>query len=115
MAHAKTAAARPRSTVDQLLRQFAYARLLARLFVLAPDNWVLKGATGLVVRLPNARRSLDVDLGGPHQARGGRLASIYRGEAATDADERRLPNRPATAGSPVRPRRGYRAATATPP
>lgn len=65
MAHAKSAAsARPEARVDQLLRQFAYARLLARLFVLAPENWVLKGATGLVVRLPSARHSLDVDLWG---------------------------------------------------
>jgi Nucleotidyl transferase AbiEii toxin, Type IV TA system len=65
MARAKSAAgARPQLSVDQLLRQFAYARLLARLFVLAPEDWLLKGATGLVVRLPNARHSLDVDLWG---------------------------------------------------
>jgi Nucleotidyl transferase AbiEii toxin, Type IV TA system len=65
MAHARSAAlTRPQARVDQLLRQFAYARLLARLFVLAPQNWVLKGATGLVVRLPSARHSLDVDLWG---------------------------------------------------
>jgi hypothetical protein len=65
IAHAKsTAQSRPQSSVDQLLRQFAYARLLARLFVLAPENWVLKGATGLIVRLPSARHTLDVDLWG---------------------------------------------------
>lgn len=65
IAHAKsTTAARPQASVDQLLRQFADARLLARLFVLAPENWMLKGATGLVVRLPSARHSLDVDLWG---------------------------------------------------
>jgi hypothetical protein len=48
--------------VDELLRQFAYARLLARIFVLEPERWVLKGATGLLARLPSARHSLDVDL-----------------------------------------------------
>ncbi len=38
LAHArKTARVQPQSSVDQLLRHFAYARLLARLFVLAPD------------------------------------------------------------------------------
>jgi hypothetical protein len=51
-----------RTSVDQLLRQFAYARLLARIFVLEPERWVLKGATGLLARLPSARHSLDIDL-----------------------------------------------------
>lgn len=63
LAHASNASRKRSGTrVDQLLRQFAYARLLARLFVLEPERWVLKGATGLLARLPNARHSLDVDL-----------------------------------------------------
>ncbi len=49
-------------SVHELLRRFAYARLLARLFVHEPERWVLKGATGLLARLPSARHSLDVDL-----------------------------------------------------
>lgn len=49
--------------VAQLRRQFAYGRLLARLFLHQPDRWVLKGATGLLARMPGkARHSMDVDL-----------------------------------------------------
>jgi Nucleotidyl transferase AbiEii toxin, Type IV TA system len=65
VARANTAArANPRFNVQQLLRQFAYARLLARVFTLEPENWVLKGGVSLLARLPNARHSLDVDLWG---------------------------------------------------
>jgi len=47
----------------QLRRQFAYGRLLARLFLHGPERWVLKGATGLLARMPGkARHSMDVDL-----------------------------------------------------
>ncbi|MEE8498682.1 MAG: nucleotidyl transferase AbiEii/AbiGii toxin family protein [Acidimicrobiia bacterium] len=49
--------------VPQLRRQFAYGRLLARLFLHEPERWVLKGATGLLARMPGkARHSMDVDL-----------------------------------------------------
>jgi hypothetical protein len=63
LAHAGNAAQKGSSArVDQLLRQFSYGRLLARLFMLEPERWVLKGATGLLARVPEARHSLDVDL-----------------------------------------------------
>src|SRR2546421_1375563 len=50
-------------TVTELHRQFAYDRLLARVFS-APDadRWVLKGAAALLARLDVARHSKDVDL-----------------------------------------------------
>lgn len=50
-------------TVTELDRQFAYDRLLARLFS-APDadRWVLRGAAALLARLDVARHSRDVDL-----------------------------------------------------
>ena len=49
--------------VPQLRRQFAYGRLLARVFHHAPEDWVLKGATSLLARMPGqARHSMDVDL-----------------------------------------------------
>lgn len=49
--------------VPELRRQFAFGRLLARVFIHDPDRWVLKGATGLLARLPGrARHSIDVDL-----------------------------------------------------
>ncbi len=49
--------------VDELQRQFAYDRLLARVFD-GPDavRWVLKGAGALLARLPDARHSRDLDL-----------------------------------------------------
>jgi NADPH2:quinone reductase len=48
--------------VDELLRQFAYARLLARVFIDDPEGWVLKGGIGLLARVPATRHSMDVDL-----------------------------------------------------
>ncbi|MCZ6505468.1 MAG: nucleotidyl transferase AbiEii/AbiGii toxin family protein [Actinobacteria bacterium] len=49
--------------VAELRRQFAYGRLLARVFSFQPERWVLKGATGLLARIPDqARHSIDVDL-----------------------------------------------------
>jgi Nucleotidyl transferase AbiEii toxin, Type IV TA system len=56
-----------RFTVQERLRQFAYARLLARVFTFEPDSWVLKGGVSLLARVPGARHSLDIDLwGGQH-------------------------------------------------
>jgi Nucleotidyl transferase AbiEii toxin, Type IV TA system len=57
------AAAHPFRQLAQLQRQFAYDRLLARLFS-APDAdaWVLKGAGALLARLHTARHSADIDL-----------------------------------------------------
>lgn len=67
-----------------LQRQFAYDRLLARLFVSEPDRWVLKGATALLARLGGAaRHTLDVDLYRP----GERLVeteAALRAAAASD-------------------------------
>lgn len=58
----KLAASSP-FTVTELHRQFAYDRLLPRVFS-APDaqRWVLKGAAALLARLEMARHSKDVDL-----------------------------------------------------
>lgn len=49
--------------VAEIRRQFAYGRLLARVFTHEPDKWVVKGAAGLLARMPGrARHSIDVDL-----------------------------------------------------
>jgi hypothetical protein len=49
--------------LGDLLRQFAYDRLLARAFTTDPDRWVLKGAAAMLARLPAAaRHSKDIDL-----------------------------------------------------
>jgi len=52
-----------RYPLDELQRQFAYDRALARLFT-APDaaSWVLKGAGALLARLEHARHSKDIDV-----------------------------------------------------
>jgi len=58
-----SAAASSQHGVAELRRQFAYGRLLARVFSHEPDRWVLKGATGLLARIPGqARHTIDIDL-----------------------------------------------------
>ncbi len=48
--------------LEQLRREFLFQRLLALIFA-APDNaWVLKGGASLLMRLPAARYSRDLDL-----------------------------------------------------
>ncbi|MCE5292458.1 MAG: nucleotidyl transferase AbiEii/AbiGii toxin family protein [Nocardiaceae bacterium] len=48
--------------VDRVRHRFMVGRFLARVFTAAPDNWVLKGGTGMMIRLPDARHSKDIDL-----------------------------------------------------
>lgn len=56
-------AAESGTELSALLRQFAYDRLLCRLFSAEPERWVLKGATAMLARLEgHARHTLDVDL-----------------------------------------------------
>lgn len=59
----KVAAERGPYDVNELRRQFAYDRLLARVFEHAPDKWLIKGGAGLLARIPqHARHTKDVDL-----------------------------------------------------
>ena len=60
---AAIAKAETRYSLDELQRQFAYDRVLARLFT-SPDatSWVLKGAGALLARLEHARHSKDIDV-----------------------------------------------------
>lgn len=48
--------------LQQLRRKYVMTRFLTRVFDADPDGWVLKGGTGMMVRLPQARYSKDVDL-----------------------------------------------------
>lgn len=48
-------------TLQQLQRQFAYDRLLERLY-LVDSSWIVKGATALVARDIGVRGSLDIDV-----------------------------------------------------
>ena len=56
------AAATSHRTVDQVRRQFLLQRFLVRVFASPDSPWVLKGGTGLIVRIPDARHSDDIDL-----------------------------------------------------
>lgn len=47
---------------SNLRRQFAYDRLLARVFRSGHSEWVLKGGTALLARVPSARHTRDIDL-----------------------------------------------------
>jgi hypothetical protein len=47
---------------SQLRRQFAYDRLLARLFQTSSPEWILKGGVSMIARLGIARHTADVDL-----------------------------------------------------
>ena len=46
---------RPETRLGDLLRQFAYDRLLARVFSEHPERWVLKGATAMLARYTPGR------------------------------------------------------------
>lgn len=47
---------------EQIEREFLLQRFLSRVFHINTDQWVLKGGVGLLVRLPQARFSQDLDL-----------------------------------------------------
>lgn len=67
----RTLSQRTQWTLPQLRRQFAYDRLLERLYIMDP-GWVVKGAVALLARDIGVRGSLDVD--------------VYRAKAADAAE-----------------------------
>jgi len=58
----KRLAADSGQVASQSRRQFAYDRLLARLFHTGPQEWILKGGVSMIARLGTARHTADVDL-----------------------------------------------------
>jgi len=53
----------PSRQINDLIRQAHYDRFLCRVFSDGEDSeWVLKGGSGMLARVPNARRTLDADL-----------------------------------------------------
>ena len=56
------ARANPQLNITNMQRQFVYGRLLARVFTLGGEDWVLKGGTALLARVRSARHSKDIDL-----------------------------------------------------
>ncbi|NKY31352.1 nucleotidyl transferase AbiEii/AbiGii toxin family protein [Nocardia gamkensis] len=51
-----------KQSLNLVRRRFVMARFLARVFDMDPDGWILKGGVGMMVRLPDARYSKDIDL-----------------------------------------------------
>ena len=80
-ARLKTMAKTSRWTLAQLQRQFAYDRLLERLY-LTDQDWIVKGATALLAREIGVRGSLDIDL--YRQAADEQALSDLRAAAARD-------------------------------
>lgn len=53
----------PALQLQDMQRQFAYDRLLCRLFTVDPERWILKGATAMLARFAGvARHTVDIDL-----------------------------------------------------
>jgi hypothetical protein len=52
----------PQHERQRRLREIAYRRLLARLFEMQPDRWVVRGGAALLLRLDPNRTSNDIDL-----------------------------------------------------
>jgi hypothetical protein len=69
----------PGRSLSQLRRQFAYDRLLARLFTAAPNEWILKGGVAMIARLATARHTADVDLVAREHSTEGALAALHSG------------------------------------
>lgn len=61
-ARAKNEAHTSGATAGALLRRFVVDRLLARVFTLPDDEWVLKGGNAVLTRVHDARTTKDVDL-----------------------------------------------------
>lgn len=58
----KVAAAAQNVPINDLRQRYVLECFLARVFAQGGDRWVLKGGTGLAVRIPGARHSRDLDL-----------------------------------------------------
>lgn len=58
----KIAASLRHRNFNELSREFLLQRFLARVFTDPDSQWVLKGGTGLLMRLPGSRHSQDLDL-----------------------------------------------------
>lgn len=53
----------PSRIVPDLIRQACFDRFLCRVFSDdVESDWALKGGTGMLARVPNARATLDIDL-----------------------------------------------------
>lgn len=60
--HLKSVAKSRGQQFNSVQRAFVMGRFLARVFDFDPEGWILKGGVGMMVRLPEARYSKDIDL-----------------------------------------------------
>lgn len=75
-------------TVTELYRQFAYDRLLTRVFTSDDaQRWILKGATALWARLDTARHSKDIDLARQSTEDLDEAEAAFRTAAGRDVDD----------------------------
>lgn len=59
----RASAADPSLTTEQRIRLEHFNRFLSRVFSEGPDSeWLLKGGTGMLARVPSTRATLDIDL-----------------------------------------------------
>ena len=75
--------------LQDVRRQFVLRRFLTRVFADQPDQWILKGGTAMVLRLPNARPSKDLDLLRRDGIGGGLRADILARAEEADPARRR--------------------------
>lgn len=77
---ARKAFSRDKSTSTQdRIRQEHFRRFLSRVFSERDDSdWVLKGGTGVLARVPSGRRTIDVDLFRANNSLDGALADLRR-------------------------------------
>ncbi len=75
----KAKSAQSRWSVAQLQRQFAYDRLLERLYLIDRE-WIVKGATALLARDLGVRGTIDIDI---YRAREREVAEVEVRDAAT--------------------------------
>ncbi|MFD3506066.1 nucleotidyl transferase AbiEii/AbiGii toxin family protein [Nocardia sp. NPDC058666] len=61
-AHLKRHAAEHGQQFSEVQRRFVMSQFLARVFTADPEGWILKGGVSMMVRLPRARHSTDIDL-----------------------------------------------------
>jgi len=66
----------PGTQLTDLQRQFAYDRLLSRVFVADRDRWVVKGATAMLARLRGVARDTQDGVAAEVVERARRAASI---------------------------------------
>jgi Nucleotidyl transferase AbiEii toxin, Type IV TA system len=74
-----------RRTFQDLRRQVAFGRVLARLQLVAPNAWLLKGGAALEYRIERARATLDLDISTQLEIE--RMSELLAASAAVTIDD----------------------------